>query len=113
MNSPFEIPGSQTWRIGRELVAQTASLESCGVSRYRLRDGGFIIYRHEYTANVTTSEPAGAAIHVRSDIEVERPTGKVLIRTVSVFTPTSVSIQAEIEKDNQVIYSRRWQTPLP
>jgi hypothetical protein len=109
LQSPFELRTSQTWRVSRELVQQTAELESRGLSRYRLRDGGTITYRHEYTARVSATDPAGAAIQVRSEVEAERPTGTVLIKTASVFTPDSVSIRAEIGQNGAMVYCREWQ----
>jgi putative CocE/NonD family hydrolase len=108
LHSPHELEASQTWRVARELVRPTAALESRGLSRYQLRDGGTITYRHEYTACVPAADPAGASIEARSAIEVQRPTGTVVVKTVSVFTPTSVAVTAEIEENGSVKFSREW-----
>lgn len=109
VQSSFEQESAQSWRVSRELVGQTAALESRSLSRYQLRDGGSITYRHEYTASVTASDPAGAAIHVRSEVEVDQPAHKVFIQTSSVLTRQSVTIQAVIDANGQRIFSRQWE----
>lgn len=108
LRSPCEEEATQTWRVARELVHATASLESRGVSRYRLRDGGTAAYRHAYTATVRAGAPAEAAIEVRSEVEVVRPAGTVLVRTASTFTPDTVSIQATITRDGTILHVRDW-----
>jgi predicted acyl esterase len=108
LHSPFELEAAQTWRVGHELVRQAAELESRGASSYQLRDGGTVTYRHEYTAAVAAAEPAGAAIRVRSAIEVRRPAGTTLVKTAGVFTPRAVSIEVEIEQGGVPIHRRQW-----
>jgi hypothetical protein len=108
LRSPFEVETTQTWRVGRELVRREAALESGGRSEFRLRAGGTVTYRHEYTASVTAADPAGTAITVRSEVEVRRPADTVLVKAASVFTPESVTVQAEIERDGKVIFRREW-----
>ena len=109
VRSVDELESSQTWRVGRELVRQEAALESRSVSTYRLRGGGTVTYRHEYTARVQAADPAGAAIDCRSAVEVRRPAGTILVKTASRFTSRSVTIEAEIEQDGAVIYRKHWQ----
>ncbi len=109
LQSPFELEAAQSWRVSRELVGRTAALESHSRSRYQLRAGGTVDYRHEYTAAVAASDPAGAAIRVRSAVEVRRSAGIVIVTTTSMFTPRSVSIHAEIEQDGTTVYRRAWQ----
>jgi hypothetical protein len=109
LQSPFELEAAQSWRVCRELVRQAAALESSSRGRYRLRDGGTVTYRHEYTAGVSAADPAGVAIRVRSEVEVVRPTGTVVVKTASTFTPGSVSVHAEVERDGETVYRRDWQ----
>jgi predicted acyl esterase len=109
LHSPFELDATQSWQVSRELVGQKAALESKNRSRYRLRDGGSVTYSHEYIASVPATAPAGTAIKVRSDIEVRRPTGIVLISTTSTFTPRSVEINAEVQQDGETLFCREWQ----
>lgn len=99
LHSPFELETSQTWRVSRELIRQTAALENR--SKSRLRDGGTVRYSHEYTASVSTTSPADAAIDVHSEVEIQRASSAVIVKTASVFTRTSVSIQATIERDGR------------
>jgi hypothetical protein len=98
----------QSWQVSRELVSQTAALDSSSRSSFQLRDGGTVTYRHEYTARVAAANPAGAVIEVRSEVEVDRASGKVLVQTVSVFTANTVVIHAEIKQDAATCYCRDW-----
>lgn len=108
VRSSTELDATQSWQVGRELVSQSAVMESRGVCRYRMRDGGVITYSHEYNASVSQANPAGAAINVRSDIEVKRDTGEVAVKTMSVFTPEAATIHAEILQAGTVIWHKDW-----
>lgn len=108
LRSQWELEVSQTWSVGRELVRQTALLQSRSRHHYRLSTGGTITCLHDYTAHVAATDPAGAAIEVRSDVEVRRPTGDVFVRTTSSFTPRTVAIHVEIEQSGKVIFRRDW-----
>jgi hypothetical protein len=108
VRSAEELQSSQSWRVGRELVGRAASLESRGVLAYRLRGGGTVTYRHEYAAAVSAADPAGAAIECRSSVEVRRPGGDVLVRTVSRFTPRSVTVDAAVDQDGAVTFRKQW-----
>jgi hypothetical protein len=63
---------------------------------------------HEYTATVAAADPAGAAIEVRSDVEVRRPDGDAFVKTTSKLTPRAVSIHVEIEQAGEVTFRRAW-----
>ncbi len=108
LKSSFELESTQSWQVARELVQQTAALESHSRSRYQLRDGGTITYSHEYTASVSALDPAGTAIRVRSQVEVQQAGRTVHIKTTSVFSPGSVSIHAEIVQRGVTILSKDW-----
>jgi predicted acyl esterase len=103
-----EVESTQAWQVGRELVERSAFLESRGQSRYQLREGGTVTYAHAYDARVLQSDPAGAVIQVRSDVETSRGDGIVVVKTTSSFTPLAVSIRAEIAKDDVTIYCKEW-----
>ena len=111
VRSALELESSQSWRICRELVRQTAALESRSVSAYRLRDSGTVTYRHEYTASVLAAEPAGAAIDCRSSVEVRRDSGVVVVRTASRFTAQKATVRAEVEQDGAITFQRQWERP--
>lgn len=112
LKSPFELESTQRWRVSRELVQQTASLESQSRSRYQLRDAGTITYDHEYAANVSAQDPAGTAIRIRSNVEVQQPGRTVEVKTESVFSPQTVTIHAEIEQDGKTIFCKDWQREM-
>jgi putative CocE/NonD family hydrolase len=113
LRSPLELEVAQSWSVGRELVRQIATLVSHGRHQYQLRNGGIITCIHEYAATVAATDPAGAAIEVRSDVEVRRPAGVVLVKTTSTFTPRIVSIHVEIEQDGAVTFRRDWKGERP
>jgi len=106
--SSSELAVSAEWECGRELIRQAATLKHRGRHRYRLTTGGAITCTHEYTARVEAADPAGAAIDVVSNVLVERRSGTILVKTTSHVTPQSVSIQAEIVRDGEVIFQRNW-----
>jgi hypothetical protein len=107
VRSSLELESSQSWRLCRELVQGTAELESRSASAYRLRDGGTVSYRHEYTAGASAA--GGAAIDCRSSVEARLADRVVLVRTTSRFTPASVTIEAEVEWDGESFFRRRWE----
>ncbi len=109
VRSSAELESSQSWRISRELVQPAVALESRGMSRYRLRDGGTVTYRHEYTASVATADPAGARIDCCSWVEIQRPSRVVLVKATSVFTDQSVTVDAQVEQDGVTTYRKQWQ----
>jgi hypothetical protein len=78
------------------------------VSAYRLRHGGSVVYRHEYSAGVAAADPSGASINCTSSVEVRRDTGVILVRAISRFTLKNVMVQAEVEQDGAVIFQREW-----
>jgi putative CocE/NonD family hydrolase len=104
-----ELEVSQSWWVSRELVQQTAALESQSLGTYQLRDGGTVTYRHEYTTSVSAAAPAGAAIDCRSSVEVSRPTGVILVRTTSRFTRENVTVQVEAEQDGAITFRKQWE----
>lgn len=112
LKSLAELHSSQAWRVGRELVEQTATLEASSPCRYRLRDGGTITYLHEYTATVSAAKPEAAAIISASEIIVERSAGKVHVRTATHLTPTAYQVTAHIDKDGKTIYQKKWEGGL-
>jgi hypothetical protein len=108
LQSPFELEATQSWRTSREMVQRSAALESESQSRYQLRDGGTVTYRHWYTAEVSEMNPKAASIRFHSDIEVKKRAGTVTVRTMGTFTPSSVSVHAEIVKEDGTLYRRDW-----
>lgn len=109
LKSPFELESAQRWRVVRELVEQTVALESHGRSRYQLRDGGAVTYEHEYSASVSIRDPAKTIIRIQSSVEVEQPGRRTRVMTASSFTPTSVSIHAEIKQNGNATFAKDWQ----
>jgi hypothetical protein len=110
---PFQLDTEQTWLVARELISQEASLESKSMTRYQLRTGGTVSYHHEYKARVPAADPAAAEIDIHSSVVVQRPAGNVLVETSSEFTPNTVSIRAEIQRNGAVIFHREWKGERP
>jgi putative CocE/NonD family hydrolase len=110
LRAPAELESTQSWQVGRELVHQTAFLECRTLSKYQLNPSGTVCYVHHYTASLSSFDPAGAVIRSSSEVVVHWPKSEVRVRTANVFSPTSVVITAEIDRDGAQIYRKRWET---
>jgi putative CocE/NonD family hydrolase len=108
LKSPAELEAVQRWHVGRELVERTASLQCHTATAYQLSDGGTVRYSHNYTATVAESAPAAAEMRSAADIVVQRPSGEVRIQSNNVFTATTVTINAEVTQNGQVIFRKQW-----
>ena len=107
--TPWNTAARPIWRVGRNLVDDSVSVELGVSAEMELPSGIQFAFGHHSTAAVARERPHEARIDSHAEMSAHLTTGeRVEVETWGAFTRETIALEGRIILDGAVIFERRW-----